>query len=90
MEKVWYGLLGLGLHAAYLHHLRELKGAIGDSPPSGWPFAVSPRALVSSQGRSARRRFSFPPRMKSLIAIHATLVSPMKDPTKIPNKYRPM
>lgn len=44
MEKVWHGLFGLDLHATFLHHLRALKGAISNSPPSGWPFAVSPRA----------------------------------------------
>ena len=44
----------------------------------------------ADQGRRTRRRLSFPPWMKSLIAIHVTLVSPMKDPTKIPNKYRAM
>ena len=55
MEKGWHGLLGLGLHAAYLHHLRALKGTISDSLPSGWPFAVSPRALVSGGSRARRQ-----------------------------------
>ena len=26
--------------SCYLHHLRALKGAISDFPPSSWPFAV--------------------------------------------------
>ena len=53
MEKGWHGL---GLHAAYLHHLRALKGASNDFPPSGWPFAVSPRKGAAPDVGLAPRR----------------------------------